>query len=199
MLSSLSPVASISVDYPISWADEEKDLTAWLGNDMQKDAFESLYSLADIMEYCDDAELVNDWNHLQVSDHFYYMCTKWFSDGMVHHYFSPFDSPYNASINYMNIISDFIERVKQYQKDNPKGKAKIKDDAPIVPASAYSKKPKIDKTAIKETSKKTPVKAEKKAYTCKSRKEKTTTTAASKTKSATTKKDNIHKKATPKK
>ncbi|MGI6342596.1 MAG: glycoside hydrolase family 57 protein [Bacteroidales bacterium] len=195
----LSPVASISVDYPISWADEEKDLTAWLGNDMQKDAFESLYSLADIMEYCDDAELVNDWNHLQVSDHFYYMCTKWFSDGMVHHYFSPFDSPYNASINYMNIISDFIERVKQYQKDNPKGKAKIKDDAPIVPASAYSKKPKIDKTAIKETSKKTPVKAEKKATPVKAEKKKTTTTAASKTKSATTKKTTSTKKATPKK
>lgn len=105
-------IAPIHVPNPISWADEEKDLTAWLGNELQEEAFNKLYSLEELVMKIDNADIRRDWNYLQASDHFYYMCTKFFSDGEVHAYFSPFDSPYDAFINYMNILSDFILRVK---------------------------------------------------------------------------------------
>ncbi len=105
------PVAPIHVPYPTSWADEERDLTAWLGNELQDEAVASLYSLAPKVYRCDDSRIWNDWMYLQASDHFYYMCTKWFSDGEVHKYFNPYPSPYEAYINYMNVLSDFILRV----------------------------------------------------------------------------------------
>jgi alpha-amylase len=107
------PVAVLHVPYPISWADEERDLTAWLGNDLQEEAFNNLYSLSDKIARIDDPDIQRDWKYLQTSDHFYYMCTKWFSDGDVHKYFNPYDTPYDAFINYMNILSDFIIRVKK--------------------------------------------------------------------------------------
>ncbi len=107
----LQPVSVVSVPSPISWADEERDLTAWLGNKMQKEAFEKLYELKERMGKCTDLKLIKDWNYLQVSDHFYYMSTKYFSDGEVHSYFNPFDSPYEAFINYMNVLSDFKLRL----------------------------------------------------------------------------------------
>jgi len=110
-------VAKIHVPTPISWADEERDLTAWLGNDMQKEAFNKLYELEGRMKSIDDPELQRDWNYLQTSDHFYYMCTKFFSDGAVHAYFSPFETPYDAFINYMNALSDFILRVRNYENE----------------------------------------------------------------------------------
>lgn len=106
------PIASMHVPNPISWADEERDLTAWLGNDLQDDAFDKLYSLIEKMEMIKNEDLLRDWKYLQTSDHFYYMCTKWFSDGDVHKYFNPYDSPYDAFINYMNALSDFILRVE---------------------------------------------------------------------------------------
>lgn len=106
------PVALLHVPYPISWADEERDLTAWLGNELQDSAFNQLYALTDKVEKIDDPEIKRDWLYLQTSDHFYYMCTKWFSDGDVHKYFNPYGSPYEAFINYMNILSDFTLRVK---------------------------------------------------------------------------------------
>jgi len=105
------PVAKMHVQYPISWADEERDLTAWLGNNLQDEAFKKLYSLLDKMNFVIDQNLLRDWKYLQTSDHFYYMCTKWFSDGDVHKYFNPYDSPYDAFINYMNVLSDFMMRV----------------------------------------------------------------------------------------
>jgi len=105
------PIASMHVPYPISWADEERDLTAWLGNDLQDEAFDKLYSLTDKINMIKNEDLLRDWKYLQTSDHFYYMCTKWFSDGDVHKYFNPYDSPYEAFINYMNALSDFIIRV----------------------------------------------------------------------------------------
>ncbi len=108
----LQPVAPIHVPYPISWADEERDLTAWLGNDLQDEAFGKLYSLEKKVNHCTDPEIQLDWLKLQNSDHFYYMCTKWFSDGAVHKYFNPYSSPYDAFINYMNVLSDFILRVE---------------------------------------------------------------------------------------
>ncbi len=107
----LQPVSVISVPHPISWADEERDLTAWLGNKMQKEAFDKLYELKQKVDKCSDAAVIKDWNYLQVSDHFYYMSTKQFSDGEVHSSFNPFDSPYEAFINYMNILSDFKNRL----------------------------------------------------------------------------------------
>ncbi|HAF30979.1 MAG TPA: alpha-amylase, partial [Bacteroidales bacterium] len=105
------PVANMHVPNPISWADEERDLTAWLGNDLQDEAFDKLYSLIEKMDMIKNEDLLRDWKYLQTSDHFYYMCTKWFSDGDVHKYFNPYDSPYEAFINYMNALSDFILRV----------------------------------------------------------------------------------------
>ncbi|MDF2156928.1 glycoside hydrolase family 57 protein [Algoriphagus sp. CAU 1675] len=112
----LSPVGKIHVPTPISWADEERDLTAWLGNDLQDEAFERLYELENKVKGIDDPEIQRDWDYLQTSDHFYYMCTKFFSDGDIHAYFSPYDSPYEAFINYMNVLSDFILRIKEKEK-----------------------------------------------------------------------------------
>jgi len=106
------PVAPIHVPYPISWADEERDLTAWLGNDLQEDAFNTLYSLQEMVYRVNDPQITRDWRYLQTSDHFYYMCTKFFSDGDVHKYFNPYNTPYDAFINYMNILSDFSNRLK---------------------------------------------------------------------------------------
>lgn len=107
----LQVVSAIQVPYPISWADEERDLTAWLGNELQEQAFDRLYELRDQLKKITDPVLLKDWNYLQVSDHFYYMCTKFFSDGAVHSYFNPYDTPYDAFINYMNVLSDFSLRV----------------------------------------------------------------------------------------
>ncbi|WP_236978489.1 glycoside hydrolase family 57 protein [Membranihabitans maritimus] len=107
------PKAPIHVQYPISWADEERDLTAWLGNEMQDEAFDRLYQLINDIRKVDDPKLLHDWNLLQTSDHFYYQCTKWFSDGDVHKYFNPYDTPYEAFINYMNVLADFMMRVKE--------------------------------------------------------------------------------------
>lgn len=105
------PVAPLNVPYPISWADEERDTTAWLGNELQNEAFSKLYSIRDRVLAADDAKILQDFTRLQESDHFYYMCTKFFSDGAVHNYFNPYDTPYEAFINYMNILSDLMLRV----------------------------------------------------------------------------------------
>lgn len=110
------PIAPLHVPYPISWADEERDLTAWLGNELQDDAFDKLYSLIEQVKQIDDPDIQRDWKYLQTSDHFYYMCTKWFSDGDVHKYFNPYESPYDAFINFMNIFSDFKQRVDNHMK-----------------------------------------------------------------------------------
>ena len=117
VLNQVEPVSPIQVPYPISWADEERDLTAWLGNDLQDEAFDRLYELEKIVRKLDDPDLIRDWNYLQTSDHFYYMCTKFFSDGDIHSYFSPYDTPYDAFINYMNVLSDFVLRIKEKQKE----------------------------------------------------------------------------------
>ncbi len=100
-------VAVLHVPHAMSWADEERDLSAWLGNELQDEAFDKLYALRDKIEKANDKNLSYVFGALQASDHFYYMCTKWFSDGDVHSYFNPYDSPYDAFMNYMNVISDF--------------------------------------------------------------------------------------------
>jgi alpha-amylase len=109
----LQPVSAISVPHAISWADEERDLTAWLGNELQDEAFGKLYSYESKVKNCNDPEIQKDWLYLQTSSHFYYMCTKWFSAGEVHKYFNPYGSPYEAFINYMNVLSDFMIRVDE--------------------------------------------------------------------------------------
>ncbi len=107
VIQKFQPVAPIHVPHPISWADEARDLTAWLGNELQREAFDKLYSLEHKVYACNDSKIWQDWLYLQTSDHFYYMCTKFFSDGDVHKYFNPYNTPYDAFINYMNILSDF--------------------------------------------------------------------------------------------
>ena len=107
------PVAPLCIPDAISWADEERDTSAWLGNELQNEAFNKLYSLSEKLAILNDAELWSDFGHLQESDHFSYMCTKYFSDGAVHKYFNPYDTPFEAFINYMNVLSDFMLRVDQ--------------------------------------------------------------------------------------
>ncbi len=106
------PVGTVSVPNPISWADEERDLSRWLGNKLQKSALNTLYEISERVRLTNDRRLKQDWNYLQSSDHFYYMSTKHFFDGSMHSKFSPYQSPYDAFNNYMNVLSDFIDRVK---------------------------------------------------------------------------------------
>ncbi len=102
----LDPKDEIDMPQTVTWADTERDLTAWTGNQMQQEAIAAIYELADRISASGDQQLIDDWRRLQTSDHFYYMCTKWFNDGDVHAYFSPYDSPYDAFINFMNIYHD---------------------------------------------------------------------------------------------
>lgn len=121
------PVAPLHVPYPISWADEERDLTAWLGNELQNEAFEELYKTREKVNALKDETLIHDYNCLQASDHFYYMCTKLFADGDIHSYFTPYATPYEAFINYMNVLSDFILRVdNEYEKQKGKTSKRTK-------------------------------------------------------------------------
>jgi alpha-amylase len=105
-----APVAELDVPSYVSWADMERDLTAWTGNAMQRSALSGLYALRDDVLAAEDASLLDAWRKLTTSDHFYYMCTKWFSDGDVHKYFSPYESPYEAYIAFMNTLSDVALR-----------------------------------------------------------------------------------------
>jgi alpha-amylase len=95
----------------VSWADEERDLSAWLENDMQNNAIETLYELFEKILAKGDPELIEIARKLTTSDHFYYMCTKYFNDGDVHKYFSPYDSPDQAYIYFINALADLEERL----------------------------------------------------------------------------------------
>ncbi len=148
----LQPVAGMSTPYPISWADEERDLTAWLGNDLQDDAFAALYAMKPLIDQCNDPQILNDWLYLQTSVHFYYMCTKFFSDGDVHMYFNHYSSPYEAYINYMNVLADFKIRLsKSVASLPPAVVAKKKNKAAPKPAKKAATK---KATAPKATAKK---------------------------------------------
>jgi alpha-amylase len=113
----LQPVSAICIPSPISWADEERDITAWHGNELQVAALDKLYSLAGKVNKCEDVQIKKDWEYLQSSDHFYYMATKFFSDGAVHAYFNPYETPYDAFMNYMNVLSDFEIRLRKWFPD----------------------------------------------------------------------------------
>jgi alpha-amylase len=110
------PAGEISMPTTVTWADNERDLTAWLGNDMQKEALRHLYALEDDVMRTNDTQLISDWRMLQTSDHVYYMCTKWFTDGDVHAYFSPYDSPYDAFLYFINAVRDIRWRLHDHHK-----------------------------------------------------------------------------------
>lgn len=111
----LQPVAVLHCPYAMSWADEERDVTAWLGNDLQNEAFSKLYALAPKVKKAKNRDFEYVWHFMQNSDHFYYMATKWFSDGDVHSYFNPYGSAYEAFINYMNVLADFEIELNKLQ------------------------------------------------------------------------------------
>jgi alpha-amylase len=100
----------VDVPHVISWADTERDLSAWLGNAMQSNALHELYRLERRIKRVNDPRVLSDWRKLQTSDHFYYMCTKYFADGDVHKYFNPYDSPYDSYINFMNVLDQIEKR-----------------------------------------------------------------------------------------
>jgi alpha-amylase len=110
-----APVADLAIPTPVSWADAERDLTAWLGNPMQRDAHARLYELGPGVRQAAERghpELLEAWRHLTTSDHVYYMSTKWHSDGDVHEYFTPYESPHDSFIIFMLVLDDLAERVK---------------------------------------------------------------------------------------
>lgn len=113
VVSKFKAVDTLSVLHPISWADEARDTSAWLGNKLQNEAFNKLYSVAERVRLCSDRRLKQDWQYLQGSDHFFYMSTKHMNDGAVHAMFSPYETPFQAFTNYMNVLADFIVRVEE--------------------------------------------------------------------------------------
>ena len=123
---SSQPVGVLHCPHVMSWADEERDVTAWLGNELQNEAFSKLYALKDKVKSLKNADFEYVWNFMQTSDHFYYMATKWLSDGDVHSYFNPYGSSYEAFINYMNVLSDFeieVEKALAAKKSRKKDTA----------------------------------------------------------------------------
>jgi alpha-amylase len=129
VVDSFNAVGAIDVPYTISWADIERDLSAWRGNPMQENSLRELYRLESTVKDTNDIQIISDWRKMQTSDHFYYMCTKYFSDGDVHKYFNPYDSPYDAYINFMNALDDLssrcrraIKRGQQRSMDVPVGR-----------------------------------------------------------------------------
>ena len=113
VIDSYEPAGEIDVPHMISWADTERDLSAWLGNAMQSNALHELYKLEGPLKEKGDEELLSDWRKLTSSDHFYYMCTKYWADGDVHKYFSPYESPYDSYINFMNVLDNIQTRLRE--------------------------------------------------------------------------------------
>ncbi len=119
------PVGVLHCPHVMSWADEERDVTAWLGNELQNEAFGKLYAMKDKVKALKSADFEYVWNFMQTSDHFYYMATKWLSDGDVHSYFNPYGSSYEAFINYMNVLADFEIEVDKALAAKKGGKKKV--------------------------------------------------------------------------
>jgi alpha-amylase len=113
VIDNFEPKDQVDVPNTVTWADVERDLSAWLGNAMQSQAIQALYDLQEPIIHCGDLALIEDWRRLQTSDHFYYMCTKWFNDGDIHAYFSPYDTPYEAYMNFMNAYHDLRARLAE--------------------------------------------------------------------------------------
>lgn len=113
VIDNFEPVDRVDMPQTVTWADTERDLSAWLGNNMQTSAINALYELQNAVLQSGDWDLIEDWRRLQTSDHFYYMCTKWFNDGDIHAYFSPYENPYDAFIAYMNAYHDLKFRLSE--------------------------------------------------------------------------------------
>lgn len=113
LVDAYEPVDVVDVPHIISWADTERDLSAWLGNAMQSNALHEVYKIEKLIKQTKNDELIADWRRMQISDHFYYMCTKYFADGDVHKYFNPYESPYDSYINFMNVLSNLRLRCNQ--------------------------------------------------------------------------------------
>ncbi len=111
-----APAGEMSMPHTVTWADSERDLSAWMGNSLQQEALRHLYALHNDVIRSNDTELIADWRRLQSSDLVYYMSTKWQHDGDVHAYFSPYDSPYDAFLYYVNVIRDIRWRVMQHHQ-----------------------------------------------------------------------------------
>ena len=140
------PSGVLYCTHAMSWADEERDVTAWLGNELQNEAFGKLYGLQEKVHALNSPDFNYVWNFMKASDHFYYMATKWFSDGDVHSYFNPYDSAYNAFINYMNVLSDFANELDL-------ALAEQAAPAPAKKRSCAPKKSAAKKTAAKRATK----------------------------------------------
>ena len=112
VMASYPPIGEYDAPHMISWADTERDLSAWLGNAMQSNALHELYRMESEVKASGDPTVLRDWRKLQTSDHFYYMCTKWFADGDVHKYFNPYESPYDSYINFMNVLDNLRMRIR---------------------------------------------------------------------------------------
>ncbi len=110
-IDNFEPVDYVDMPYTVTWADTERDLSAWLGNSMQQNSISALYQLEQQVLSTNNINLISDWRKLQTSDHFYYMCTKWFNDGDIHAYFSAYDTPYIAYMNFMNALNDIRSRL----------------------------------------------------------------------------------------
>ena len=117
-ISKIKPVGELTVMHPISWADEARDTSAWLGNQLQNEAFNKLYSVSERVRMCTDRRLKQDWYYLQSADHFFYMSTKNLADGASHANFSPYETPFQAFTNYMNVLADFLVRVEEQYPEN---------------------------------------------------------------------------------
>ena len=111
-----SSVSELDIHHFVSWADIERDLSAWLGNSLQNTAANELYKIGKMVKEAGDPKILEDWRKLTTSDHFYYMCIKWFSDGDVHKYFNPYDTPYEGFIAFMNVLNDIVIRVRDAKK-----------------------------------------------------------------------------------
>jgi alpha-amylase len=135
------PIGVVDVPHVISWADIERDLSAWLGNAMQSNAIHELYRIERKIKSFGDKKILDDWRKMQTSDHFYYMCTKYFADGDVHKYFNPYDSPYESYINFMNILGNLQGRCAKHTSAVSAGQvskqhAVVRQDLPQVGAVA---------------------------------------------------------------
>jgi alpha-amylase len=143
-VASYDAVGELDVPDILTWADTDRDLTAWTGNDIQKDAIKAIYDMEANVMKTKNKNLIETWRKLQTSDHFYYMCTKWSEDGDVHAYFSPYQSPYDAYIAFMNALSDLQLRVNHVLKEQAakaeiKERLKIEDDTKLVVEKAEVK------------------------------------------------------------
>ncbi len=118
-LAGRDPIDDLSFPRPVSWADNERDVSAWLGNRLQRAAHDRLYGLRGRVLAHGDPRLVEAWRRLTTSDHLYYMSTKRYEDGSVHAYFSPFETPYDAYIAFMNVLEDLERRLGRRRRRLP--------------------------------------------------------------------------------